>query len=72
MDNKLYYYLKPTESPHLDFTANQIYTSQGLLCVLLFHLEAPFNKDIAKTLKAYVNDEKITVSRIVPHLSTAS
>ena len=38
IDNKLHYYLKPTDSLVPDFTVNQKYTSQD---VLLFHIVAP-------------------------------
>ena len=38
IDNKLYYYLKPTDSSlPLDFMINQKYTSQEFLYVLSFH-----------------------------------
>ena len=40
-DNKLYYYLKPTDSRlRLDFMVNQKCTSQEFTYVLLFHIVA--------------------------------
>ena len=40
IDNKLYCYLKPTDSSARRFYGHQKYTSQELLCVLLFHIGA--------------------------------
>ena len=40
IDNKLYYYLKPTDSSARRFYGHQKYRSQELLCVLLFHIVA--------------------------------
>ena len=41
IDSKLHYYLKPTDSPALDFMVNQKYRSQQFLYVLLPHTVAP-------------------------------
>ena len=41
IDNKLYYYLKPTDSPTPRFYGQQKHTSQEFLYVLLFHIVAP-------------------------------
>ena len=41
IDNKLYYNVKPTDSPGLDFMFNQKSTSQEFLYVLLFHTWLP-------------------------------
>ena len=40
IDNKLYYYLKPTDSP-APLWSTKKYTSQEFLYVLLFHIVAP-------------------------------
>ena len=40
IDNKLHYYLKPTDSPAPRIMVNQKYTSQEFLYVLLFHIVA--------------------------------
>ena len=41
IDNKLYYYLKPTDLPVPRFYGQPKYTSQEFLYVLLFHIVAP-------------------------------
>ena len=41
IDNKLYYYLKPTDSPTLRFYGQPKYTSQEFLYISLFHIVAP-------------------------------
>ena len=41
IDNKLYYYLKPTDPPAPTFYGQQKYTNQEFLYILLFHIVAP-------------------------------
>ena len=60
IDNKLYFYLKPTDLPVPRFHVNQKYTMQEFLNVLFFHIVEKLyglDKYIAKILKAYVKEE---------------
>ena len=57
IDNKLYYYLKPTDLPVPRFYGQPKYTSQEFLYVLLFHIVAPrctilTNTQLRETKKA--------------------
>ena len=61
IDNKLYYYLKPTDSPVPRFYGQpKIHKSGVPVCPIVSYSGSPLynlNKYIAKILKAYVQDE---------------
>ena len=49
IDNKLYYYLKPTDSPAPTFCGQPKTYSQEFLYVLLFHIVVPHCKILTNT-----------------------
>ena len=74
IDNKLYYFLKPTRL-HRDFMLNPKYASQEFLYVLLFHIVATCIKILINTLLAFLKlmlKMKITTLIIQPHFPTTS
>ena len=61
-DNKLYYYLKPTDSPARRFYGQPKLHKPGVpICLIISYSDCPLynlNKCIANILKTYVREEK--------------
>ena len=75
IDNKLYYYLKPTDSPAPRFYGQPKYTSREFLYVLLSHILALRCTILTNTKLTFLKlmlTMKITTPRILPRFPSTS